>query len=426
MLVRARDGRLTLTTMRFHDEVRPTKDVPTPTKRDKPAKKEVDQAVALIEALACPWDPSRYEDRFQKRLEEDRAQEARARPSRRPSARRSRRRSPDLMAALEQTLAEIKSARRARAPRPPSARARRRARRAGSAGSATRSSGISGSPRGSPRRRRRGRPASRRRARSSRGGRCAGRGRRRGRRAAGRSSPSARGRRRCAGSSSVPIASTASATWCTMPSMTARARSARVVPRLEPEQRAARAGVPARAAEALEGGDADGARPAARQQRVELARRRQGADAREPVDRGGGGRDEALERVAGRCRRAATRTTRGCRPAGAARSLPAWASTKAPVPSVTLAVPGSQQRRPNSEACWSPAAARTGMPSIAASIASESTIGGISARGIPNRSSSSSSQSSPPSGHSSERPALPASVTWTPASRCSSHEATSP
>ena len=41
---------------------------------------------------------------------------------------------------------------------------------------------------------------------------------------------------------------------------------------------------------------------------------------------------------------------------------PAWASTKAPVPSVTFAVPGSQQRSPNSDACWSPAAARTGMP----------------------------------------------------------------
>ena len=65
---RPRASRLVLTTLRWHDEVRPTKDIPTPTKQDKPAKKEVDGAVALIEALACPWDPSRYEDRYQKRL----------------------------------------------------------------------------------------------------------------------------------------------------------------------------------------------------------------------------------------------------------------------------------------------------------------------------------------------------------------------
>ena len=32
-------------------------------------------------------------------------------------------------------------------------------------------------------------------------------------------------------------------------------------------------------------------------------------------------------------------------------AAPAWASTKAPVPSVTFAVPADQQRSPNSEAC---------------------------------------------------------------------------
>ena len=101
-------------------------------------------------------------------------------------------------------------------------------------------------------------------------------------------------------------------------------------------------------------------------------------------------------------------------------SSPACASTNAPVPSVTFALPGSQQRRPNSDACWSPIAARTGTPAISASIASESTIGGSSARGMPNSSSSSSSQSPPPSGHRSERAALPASVTWTPPRRASS------
>ena len=64
-----------------------------------------------------------------------------------------------------------------------------------------------------------------------------------------------------------------------------------------------------------------GTGPAVRQQGVELLRRRQGPDAREPVDRGGGGRDEALERVAGGARAPpggggedAVRRTRGGRP----------------------------------------------------------------------------------------------------------------
>ena len=57
-----------LTTLLWHDEVRPTDPVPSPTKKDKPAKKEVDAAVELIESFSCDWDPSRYEDSFQKRL----------------------------------------------------------------------------------------------------------------------------------------------------------------------------------------------------------------------------------------------------------------------------------------------------------------------------------------------------------------------
>jgi DNA end-binding protein Ku len=68
-LLRVRDERLTLTTMRFHDEVRPAKHIPTPTRKSKPSPQQLDQAIGLIEALACPWDPSRYEDRYERRLE---------------------------------------------------------------------------------------------------------------------------------------------------------------------------------------------------------------------------------------------------------------------------------------------------------------------------------------------------------------------
>ena len=108
VLIRARVGRLTLTTLRFHDEVRPSKDVPTPTKRDKPAKKEVDRAVALIEALACPWDPDRYEDGYQKRLKKIVREKSKGKTIEVPEEEKEPAPVPDLMAALEKTLAEIK------------------------------------------------------------------------------------------------------------------------------------------------------------------------------------------------------------------------------------------------------------------------------------------------------------------------------
>jgi DNA end-binding protein Ku len=109
VLIRERDDRLTLTTLRFHDEVRPTKDVPKPTKKDTPAKKEVDQAVALIEALACPWDPSRYEDTFQKRLKKIVKEKAKGKTIEVPEAEPQPSPVPDLMAALEKTLEEVKA-----------------------------------------------------------------------------------------------------------------------------------------------------------------------------------------------------------------------------------------------------------------------------------------------------------------------------
>jgi DNA end-binding protein Ku len=108
-LIRARDDRLVLTTMLWHDEVRPSKDVPTPTKKDKPAKKEVDGAVALIDALSCPWDPSRYEDRYQKRLRKIVRDKSKGKTIEVPEEEKQPSPVPDLMAALEETLASVKS-----------------------------------------------------------------------------------------------------------------------------------------------------------------------------------------------------------------------------------------------------------------------------------------------------------------------------
>jgi DNA end-binding protein Ku len=112
VLIRERDGRLGLTTLRFHDEVRPTKGIPTPNKQDKPAKKQVDQAVALIEALACEWDPSRYKDRYQQRLKRVIKRKQKGETVKAPEREDDTSPVPDLMAALEKTLAEIKDGKR--------------------------------------------------------------------------------------------------------------------------------------------------------------------------------------------------------------------------------------------------------------------------------------------------------------------------
>jgi DNA end-binding protein Ku len=109
VLIRERGDRLVLTTMLFQDEIRPAGDVPAPTKKDKPAKKEVDRAVSLIEALSCPWDPSRYEDAHQKRLRQIVRRKRKGETVEPPKRERQPSPVPDLMEALEKTLAEVKA-----------------------------------------------------------------------------------------------------------------------------------------------------------------------------------------------------------------------------------------------------------------------------------------------------------------------------
>ena len=108
-LIRARDERLVLTTLLWHDEVRPTDPIPAPTKKDKPAKKEVDAAVELIESFSCDWDPSRYEDEFQKRLRKIVKRKAKGQTIEIPDDEGEQPSPvPDLMAALERSLEEAK------------------------------------------------------------------------------------------------------------------------------------------------------------------------------------------------------------------------------------------------------------------------------------------------------------------------------
>jgi DNA end-binding protein Ku len=110
-IVRARDGALTLTTMRFHDEVRATKDVPSATgKSTKPAKQELDTAVALIEALAADWEPEKYEDRHRKRLQKIVNRKRKGQTIDIPDdGKQEPAAVPDLMAALKEALEAAKA-----------------------------------------------------------------------------------------------------------------------------------------------------------------------------------------------------------------------------------------------------------------------------------------------------------------------------
>jgi DNA end-binding protein Ku len=107
VLLRSRDERLTLTTMRFHDEVRSADEL-APGGR-KPAKARLDTAVELIEALAADWDPERYEDHYRERLLEvvERKRKGRKITAPKPS-RDEAGAPPDIMDALKASLARVR------------------------------------------------------------------------------------------------------------------------------------------------------------------------------------------------------------------------------------------------------------------------------------------------------------------------------
>jgi DNA end-binding protein Ku len=111
--IRAREDGLTLSTMLFHDEVRPTK--PIPTGGRKPAKNQVDQAIALIEALSADWEPERYEDCYRERLRKVIESKQKRRKIEIPPTEREPAPAPDLMDALQRALDNVKAGRDVRA-----------------------------------------------------------------------------------------------------------------------------------------------------------------------------------------------------------------------------------------------------------------------------------------------------------------------
>jgi DNA end-binding protein Ku len=107
-----RDGLLQLTTMRFADEVRDPKDLDLPkVRRDKGFKEEVSNAVALIEELGTDFDPKKWKDRHRDRLLKVIERKRKGQTIKAPAEPEVPEAVPDLLKALEESLAEVRAGR---------------------------------------------------------------------------------------------------------------------------------------------------------------------------------------------------------------------------------------------------------------------------------------------------------------------------
>jgi DNA end-binding protein Ku len=107
-IVRARDGVLSLTTMRFADEIRSVKEIDTATgKAHRPKPKQLNAARAIIEELTADWEPERFKDRYRQRVQRVVSRKAKGEEITAPENSGKVEAPPDLMEALEQSLAEL-------------------------------------------------------------------------------------------------------------------------------------------------------------------------------------------------------------------------------------------------------------------------------------------------------------------------------
>jgi DNA end-binding protein Ku len=110
--IRVRDGALTLTTMLFGDEVRSAEEIAAEIEGAAPTREQVDSAVAVIEELSVEFDPTLYRDehrahlrRIIKRKQQGKKIAAPPTPEKEPITTTA----PDLMGALEESLARIRA-----------------------------------------------------------------------------------------------------------------------------------------------------------------------------------------------------------------------------------------------------------------------------------------------------------------------------
>ena len=111
--IRPMGDALTLTTMRFHDEVSSPEDLDgevfEEAKPKKPEKRELEMAKQLIESLTSDFEPNKYRDEYREELldlleRKAEGKEVVSAPSEEPKPTKA----PDLMAALEESLAAVK------------------------------------------------------------------------------------------------------------------------------------------------------------------------------------------------------------------------------------------------------------------------------------------------------------------------------
>jgi DNA end-binding protein Ku len=111
--IRPMDDVLTLTTMRFHDEVTSPRDLDGEVfeeeKPKKPEKRELEMAKQLIESLTGDFKPDSYRDEYREELLDLLESKAAGKEVvSAPTEERKPTKAPDLMAALEESLAAVK------------------------------------------------------------------------------------------------------------------------------------------------------------------------------------------------------------------------------------------------------------------------------------------------------------------------------
>jgi DNA end-binding protein Ku len=109
--IRPRADVLTLTTMRFHDEIRASAEIVDGIDAAAtPTDEQIENAVAIVEELEVPFDPTSYRDEHRAHLEGIIKRKRRGQKISAPAARSAKPAptAPDLMGALEQSLARIR------------------------------------------------------------------------------------------------------------------------------------------------------------------------------------------------------------------------------------------------------------------------------------------------------------------------------
>src|SRR5919107_1455508 len=110
--LRAHDGAITMETMLFPDEVVPPSSLEELTAVDgevKTTKRELDMAKQLIESLSSDFDPTGYRDEYRERVLDLIERKAAGETITIEAPEPERKEVPDLMAALEATIAASKS-----------------------------------------------------------------------------------------------------------------------------------------------------------------------------------------------------------------------------------------------------------------------------------------------------------------------------